>query len=126
MGQVAKVQLPVGARVVVGKLLQQIKSGFKKRDCLDHRAARFALLDGKQTIFHRFSRIAAAGVMMGQRGEMIVQVLAIDQFHAGADSFMQQPPAFVENRVVSYVMGKRVLKRVLDVSYRRLLVDELT
>ena len=64
--------------------------------------------------------------MVGQRGEMIVQVLAIDQFQAGTDSFMQQPPAFVENRVVSHVMGKRMLKRVLDVSYRRLLVDELT
>ena len=57
---------------------------------------------------------------------MIVQALAIDQFQAVADPFMQQPPAFIENRVIRYVMGKRMLKRVLDVSHRRLLVDELT
>src|SRR5208282_4960918 len=126
MSQVAKVQLPVGAGVVVGKLLQQIKPGFKKRDYLDERAARLALLDGKQTIFDRFSRIAAAGEVVGQRGEMIVQIFAIDQLQAGADSFMQQPPALNEHRVVSHVMGKRMLKRILDISDRRLLIDELT
>ena len=123
---VAKIQLQLGARVVVGQLLQKIKSGFEKRDCFGDRAATLALLDRKEAISDCFFGIAAVGVMMRQCCEVIAQVIAIDRFQAGADPFVQQPPAFIENRVIRYVMGKSMLERVLEVSHRRLLVDELT
>jgi hypothetical protein len=51
-----------------------------------------------------------------QLGAMVVEVDGIHRLQRFADSPVQHSAAFVQHRVVGYVMGQRMLECVLDVA----------